>query len=80
MMDMYKTFLIGALATVLLAAVVGLSLIALDASNEVKLVVSMIGAGAAGLIGGEVARRTEPSRLSTQGRVARWVTRTASRR
>jgi uncharacterized membrane protein YfcA len=62
MTDMYKTFLLGALAILVLGTLIVLVLHAVDASGEVGGVVFMLGAAAAGLIGSEVARRMPPPR------------------
>lgn len=71
MRDVYKTFLLGIAATIALGTVIVLFLNAVDASGGVGGAVFVLGAAAAGLIGGEVARRTEtshrnPSNKATQ--------------
>jgi hypothetical protein len=60
MSSVYKTFLLGALASSSLGAVIGLVLNAVDASGEIGGIVFVLGAAAAGLIGSEVARRMPP--------------------
>jgi uncharacterized membrane protein YfcA len=59
---MYKTFLLGGLAILILGTLIVLVLHAVDAGGEVSGVVFMLGAAAAGLIGSEVARRMPPQR------------------
>jgi hypothetical protein len=60
MSNVYKTFLLGALAISVLGTLIVLVLHAVDASGEVGGAVFILGAAAAGLIGSEVARRTSP--------------------
>jgi hypothetical protein len=57
---MYKTLLLGALATSLLAGVVALAATLFGASGEVIGLLVVLGACGAGLIGGEVSRRLPP--------------------
>lgn len=66
MRDVYKTFLLGIAATTVLGAAIVLFLHAVDASGEVGGAMFILGAAAAGLIGGEVARRTEPPRQDSK--------------
>jgi uncharacterized membrane protein YfcA len=57
---MYKTLLLGALATSLLAGVVALATNLLDVSGEIAGLMVVLGACGAGLIGAEVSRRLPP--------------------
>jgi threonine dehydrogenase-like Zn-dependent dehydrogenase len=62
MSSVNKTFLLGALASCALGAVIALFLHAVDASGEIGGIAFVLGAGTAGLIGGAVARRMPPPR------------------
>jgi hypothetical protein len=62
MSNMYKTFLWGGLATLVLAAFIVFFLKAVDASGEISGVFFVLGAAGAGLIGAEVAKRLPPPR------------------
>ena len=59
---MYKTLLLGGLATSFLAAVVALAVTVFGANGEVTGLLVVLGACGAGLIGSEVARRMPPRR------------------
>jgi hypothetical protein len=60
MSDVYKTLLIGALTSSTLGAIVALAANLLDVSGELGGLMVVLGACAAGLIGGEVSRRMPP--------------------
>lgn len=60
MARVYKTLLLGALATSLLAALVGLGATLLHVSGEIAGLMVVLGACGAGLIGAEVSRRLPP--------------------
>jgi hypothetical protein len=59
---MYKTLLLGALASSSLGAIIVLGAHALNASGEVGGLLVVLGACGAGLIGGAVSRRLPPQR------------------
>jgi FtsH-binding integral membrane protein len=60
MASVYKTLLLGLLATSFLAAVVAVSANLLDVSGEIAGLMVVLGAAGAGLIGGRVSRRLPP--------------------
>jgi hypothetical protein len=60
MSSVYKTFLLGMLPPIALGAIIAVVLNAVDASGEIGGIVFVLGAAAAGLIGGEVSRRMPP--------------------
>jgi len=60
MSRVYKTLLLGALATSLLAAAVALGANLFDVSGEIAGLLVVLGACGAGLIGAEVSRRLPP--------------------
>jgi hypothetical protein len=60
MAPVYKTFLIGVLATVALAAVVCLIVYGIGLKPELAAVVIILGAAGTGLIGGAVSDRMPP--------------------
>jgi uncharacterized membrane protein YfcA len=57
---MVKPFVVGGLATALVGVVIVLGLYITDASGDVGVLVTIIGACIAGLIGAEVARHLPP--------------------
>jgi hypothetical protein len=58
----YKTFLLGMLATVALAGLIGLIVHGTGASPDVAALLFVLGLIGTGLIGGEVTRRMPPRR------------------
>lgn len=61
MSHMYKTLLLGGLATFFLAVAVTLGANLFAVSGEIGGLMVVLGACGAGLIGGEVSRRLPPS-------------------
>jgi hypothetical protein len=60
MRSVYKTLLLGILATAALAGVCGLIAFGTGIDPKLGALVIALGAAGTGLIGGEVARRTPP--------------------
>ena len=60
MISVDKTFLIGALATLALAGVVGLIVYGIGVDPDVGALVIILGAIGTGLIGGQVEKRMPP--------------------
>lgn len=60
MISVDKTFLIGSLATVALAGVVGLIVYGIGVDPDVGALIIILGAIGTGLIGGQVEKRMPP--------------------
>jgi hypothetical protein len=62
MPSVYKTLLLGMLATAALAAIVGLIVYGIGVKPELGALVIILGAAGTGLIGGEASKRMPPPR------------------
>ena len=62
MATVYKTLLLGVLATVVLAAIVSAIVYGIGVDPDLGAALIVLGAAGTGLIGGEVSRRMPPPR------------------